>query len=81
MTFQEFSSFKKMITPTFIQIIFWVGVVVIAIVGLYFMVKASFLLGLLYFLLGPVVWRIYCEILIVIFKIHENVNALNQKKE
>ena len=81
MTFQEFSSFKKMITPTFIQVIFWVGVAAIAIIGLYMMFRANFLLGLIYFLLGPVVWRIYCEILIVIFKIHEDVNAINQKKQ
>ncbi|MEE8323180.1 MAG: DUF4282 domain-containing protein [Candidatus Bathyarchaeia archaeon] len=81
MTFNEFSSFKKMITPTFIQIIFWVGAAVIAIVGLYMMVRADFFLGLIYLVLGPVVWRIYCEILIVLFKIHENVEAINQKKQ
>jgi hypothetical protein len=69
-----------MITPMFIQIIFWIAVGVSVIAGLYQMTNRMFLPGLFMLILGPIAARIYCEILIVIFKIHENVEEINRKK-
>jgi len=36
-------------------------------------------MGLLYIIIGPIVWRIYCEILIIIFKIHESLEDIKKK--
>ena len=99
---QEFLTFRKMITPMFIQIIFWVGTVVIAISGLVSMFtggsrtttisspfggppitqttsgSGGFFVGLLIIVIGPIMWRVYCELLIVIFKIHSELVAIRE---
>lgn len=82
MNFKDFSTFKFMITPIFIQIIFWIGVAGAVISGLIMMTAggAQVLIGFVFMILGPVGWRIYCELLIVIFKIHENLDEINRKK-
>jgi hypothetical protein len=77
--FKDFSDFKFMITPVFIKIIFWIFAVLTFIGGLYYMVSVEFIQGLILLILGPIAVRIYCELLIVIFKIHEGINKLADK--
>ena len=82
---RDLLKFDRMITPTIIQIIFYIGLAV-AVVGGLAMILMGLLsdfgggsmvfMGLLYLVLGPIAARIYCEILIVIFKIHENLAAM-----
>jgi hypothetical protein len=98
----EYLSFRKMITPVFIQIIFWIGVAVIEIGCLITIIAAAaggspqtqqtpfgpvtqqptgggagaVIAGLLGMLVLPIIWRIYCELLIVIFKIHSELVAI-----
>ena len=83
----EFLSFRKMITPILIQVIFWIGVALCVIAGLIGIIggaRADFgggtqvLEGLLTLLLGPLFVRIYCELLIVIFRIHEELVAIRK---
>lgn len=72
-----FLKFEKMITPLFIQLLFWVGFVFSLIFGL-FMIGYGIIAdaggitqiasGLLLLFLGPIILRVYCEMLIVIFK-------------
>lgn len=72
-----FLKFEKMITPIFIQLIFWLGFIGSIIFGL-FMIGygiiaesggfAQVFMGIFTMFLGPIVLRVYCEILIVIFK-------------
>ena len=79
--FQKFVSFDKMLTPTIIQIIFWIGVVFFVLMGLITMFDGGFavIMGLLTILIGPLFVRIYCEMLIIFFKIHDAINSLNDK--
>jgi len=89
---KDFLKFRKMITPVIIQVLFWVGVGVSVISGLVIMASgfvnyynrgASFLGGLLVILLGPVIVRIYCELLILFFRMNETLteikNGLSKK--
>ena len=89
---EDFLKFKKMITPVIIQIVFWIGVVVSVVMGLISIVGganasrgggAMVLAGILWIFLGPIVVRIYCEILIVIFSINDTLtetkNLLKQR--
>ncbi len=81
---EDFLSFRKMITPLIIKVLFWVGVAISVIVGLVFVVSSFtargggglFLYGLLVIVLGPVVTRIYCEILILFFRMHDSLNEI-----
>src|SRR5437764_9471824 len=65
MNFSEFISFRKMITPTIIQIVFWIGVVGSVLAGLFSIVSglsafgggAAVLTGLVMIVVGPVAVR------------------------
>ena len=79
---EDFLSFKKMLTPIIIKVIFWIGVVGSVIMGLISIVGganarygggAMVLIGLMWMFLGPILTRIYCEILIVIFAINDTL--------
>ncbi len=82
---EDFLKFKKMITPAIIQILFWVGVAVSVISGLVAMGSsfgrygggaATFIMGLLILVLGPVAVRIYCELLILFFRMNETLTEI-----
>ena len=78
----DFLAFRKMITPLIIQIIFWIGVVICVLSGLVTIIAgvarsygggSQVLLGLLVLIFGPLVVRIYCELLIIAFRIHDRL--------
>ena len=88
MNIQSFLSFNKMITPTIIKIIFIVGVCFSVLTGLFQVIvglSSSFggglqvFLGLMTIIIGPFLTRIYCEILILFFKMHETLVEMNEK--
>jgi len=81
----DFIKFKKMITPVIIQMLFWIGVVASVLLGLVTMVAgvaserggvAQVISGLLMILLGPIVVRVYCEVLIVVFSINNTLTEM-----
>ncbi|MDK2980746.1 MAG: hypothetical protein PWQ55_1093 [Chloroflexota bacterium] len=81
----DFLKFRKMITPAIIQVLFWVGVAVSVIGSLATMAMSfgrygggigTFLGGLLMLVLGPVVVRIYCELLILFFRMNETLTEI-----
>ncbi len=81
---KDFLTFKTMITPMIIQILFWIGVAAVVIGGFVSMFSyGGFWKGLLMVLIGPFIVRLYTELLIVIFKINSSLNEIkdNQKKE
>jgi hypothetical protein len=88
MIMSDFWSFRKMITPVIIEILFWVGVIVCIIAGLILIVAGirtneaqPVLSGVLLFILGPLAVRIYCEILIVFFRINETLTEIKHVLE
>ena len=74
----EFLSFRKMITPMVIQILFWIGVAASVIGGIVIMSQGGVLIvaGFLYLLIGPIVVRIYCELLMIIFCMYDELKAI-----
>jgi len=80
-TTKDYLTFKKMITPTIIQILFWVLVAAVVIAGLIAMTqRGGFLSGLLMVILGPILVRVYMEIIMVMFKINEAVQTIAKKR-
>ncbi len=74
--------FDKMITPTIIKIVFFIGTALFVIVGIGIMViklPMAFLLGLLVMAGGILITRIYCEVLIVIFKILTSLQNIEEQ--
>lgn len=76
-----------MVTPLIIQVLFWIGVGLCVLVGL---VNISLgaaapygggklvLSGVLYLLLGPLFTRIYCELLIIGFRILDTLRNIER---
>ena len=82
----DFFAFRKMITPAVIQIFFWLGVIVCVIAGLGILSNSELLAAaspvpptltaVLVLVVGPLIVRIYCELLMVLFRIYESLRAI-----
>ena len=84
--FNDFLTFRKMITPTIIQIIFWIGIVLCVVGGIVYIVlgavrdtASGVLYGLVTLIIGPLVVRIYCELLILMFRMNDSLTEINNK--
>lgn len=78
-------SFDKMITPVIIKILFWVGVVVSIFTG-FILIATAFtyngsgllqvISGLFVAAIGVLMSRVYCELLIIFFKMNESLTDI-----
>jgi hypothetical protein len=84
----DFLAFRKFMTPVFIQIIFWIGVAGIVIFGFVSLIAGltspgQALGGVLGFFIGMpiglVLWRVYCEILMVFFRMLSRLESIDSK--
>lgn len=79
----DFLKFRIFITPIFVQVLFWVEIVLFLIAGIGIMIMdlAGFqvLIGLIIILLGPIFARIWCERLVVHFRTYEELSSINAK--
>ena len=75
----EYLRFQKLVTPIIIQIIFWIAVVVVIISGIVAIAQGTVAQGIGLIILGPVVARVYAELLIVIFNIEREVRKISRE--
>lgn len=83
MQFSDFLSFEKLITPSVIKIVYWLGIAVLVVFGV-----GSFFMGLFYgsfgaglmslvgSVLGLLLWRVMCELYIVIFGMFDRLGQI-----
>jgi|KBSMisStaDraftv2_1062788.scaffolds.fasta_scaffold2412536_1 hypothetical protein len=85
----DYLSFNKFVTPMLIQVIFWIGIVIIVLASLGMMFGASstpyggggmFLIGLCYLVFGTLFWRVWCEVMLVIFRILDELRLIRAGK-
>ncbi len=75
----DFLTFRLMVTPIIIQVIFWLGIIVIVISALAQFSSPYYgnpLAGLLILIIGPLLWRVLCELYILLFRIHDSLNDI-----
>src|SRR5436190_8508561 len=76
-SWNDFLTFRTMIAVPTIMVMFWVGVVWCLIAGLTIMFTGGGLrgicTGLATIVFGPFMVRLYCEFLIVVFRINETM--------
>ena len=82
---RDFLRFETMITPIVIQAVFWIAVVLLIIAGI-IQIAASeggigVATGLATIILGPLLARIYCEIIIVLFRVNDHLRAIQHNTE
>jgi len=78
---EDFISFRTMITPTIIKVLFWIGVAGSVISGLIQIASSFgrygngflFLSGLLIIIIGPILTRVYCELLMLFFRMYDTL--------
>jgi hypothetical protein len=79
---RDFLRFETMLTPMLIQLLFWVAAIGCLVAGAIAMVAAdeigARLGGLLLFLFGPIGARIYAELLIVWFRMHDHLRNIDR---
>ena len=76
--------FDSMLTPKIITVIYWLLLVAVVISGLTTMFSeygGSIFAGLGILIGGAVGARVWCELMIVMFKIHENLQKIAQSKD
>ncbi len=84
-------SFSQFLTPQVIKVLFGIGVFFAAIGSLMFLwsgLKGGFFQGLLFLILTPILFllctlgvRIWCELVIVAFRIAENTSKMVEQDE
>lgn len=92
-SFADFLAFKSMIALKIMQAVYLLVAVLITLGGIMLMLKGNdryddglipggFLSGVLVILIGNVIWRIWCELLIVFFTINRSLHQIekNTKK-
>ncbi len=86
---REYLTFKKMITPAMVQVLFWVGILFSVSYGISliqsgmgpqkFMASQKIKAGISLIILGPIIVRIWCESLIIFFRIYQTLTNMKQK--
>jgi hypothetical protein len=81
----DFLSFRRMISPIVIQVFFWLGTVACVLSGLGTMLATrsyggvsthGVVTGLAIIVLGPLMIRIWCEVVIVFFRMNETLTDI-----
>ena len=76
---KEYLFFDTMITPKIITFIYWLLLLLAVLGGLGTMFSGNFFLGLVTIVGGIIGARIWCELLIVLFKMNEALQELKSK--
>jgi len=83
---KDFFKFDKMFAPTIIKVLFWIGLVFAVLYSLTFIVTGLaagefivILVGILALVIGPLAVRLYSEMFIIMFKIHETLEDIKNK--
>jgi uncharacterized membrane protein len=76
---KEFLNYEYMITPGVLKILSYITMVVAVAVGLFTAFTVSAYEGIAIAVLGPVVVRIYAELMLVLFEIHGELKKISNK--
>ncbi|EGI73169.1 MULTISPECIES: DUF4282 domain-containing protein [Pseudoalteromonas] len=76
--------FDSMLTPKIITFVYWlilIGTLISGVTTMFAKYGGGFISGLAIIVGGAIGARIWCELLIVLFKIHENLQKIANKSE
>ena len=78
---QDLLSFKKMITPGFIHVIYWIGILAVLLNAIGGVIGGAGIVSrVVMAVAGLIIVRVGCEVLLVLFRINENLAALRNSK-
>jgi len=77
-------SFDKMITPIVVKVIYYLLLIVVIISAVISMFRggfANFIGGIIMLIIGPILVRMYCELMILFFRIYDKLKSINEALE
>lgn len=76
---QDLLGFDKMVTPIIIRILYFLGLLAVLVMTVVSLFQGNILpaIGILVF--GAIMVRVYSELLILLFRIHDNLVSINQQ--
>lgn len=81
-SWNEFFGFRYMITPILIQAIYLIGaalILIAAIAALFTSGVAGFFIGLIILVFGELAWRVYMELVILLFKMFGSLQEIERR--
>ena len=76
---KELLSFDKMVTPTIIRVVYFISLFMVLLTAVFMVARGEVLAGLLSLVIGAIFARVYCELLILLFRIYDKLCAINDK--
>jgi hypothetical protein len=76
---KDLLTFDTMFTPKIITVIYFLTIASVLIGGVAVIFNGSIIGGILTILFGAILARVYCEILIVVFKMNEALQEIRKK--
>lgn len=72
---QKYLNLNELITPTIIRLVYWIGIalIVLGALGSVFGGFGAFVFGLIGAAIGLVLWRVWCEVMLILFRIHDDL--------
>ncbi|MFH0131518.1 DUF4282 domain-containing protein [Variovorax sp. EL159] len=79
---QDLLGFDKMVTPIVIRVLYFLGLLAVLITGVGTLFSGGLrgiVAGLAILVIGAIMVRVYSELLILLFRIHDNLVSINQQ--
>jgi len=77
----DFFNFKNMISNSLVKILYFIGFISITLGGVGLISNNEAEIGLSLLIFGNLFWRLFCEGIIIIFSIHENLVSISKYVE
>lgn len=72
-------NFDKFLTPSLIKVVFWVGTLSMVIPSL-MMLPHSLLSGVIGIVAAPIIMRVCCETVLVLFRINDTLQEIKEQR-
>lgn len=76
---QDLLGFDKMVTPVIIRILYFLGLLGVLGTSIASLFQGRFLMAIGVLVFGAIMVRVYSELLILLFRIHDNLVSINQQ--
>ncbi|HLD16513.1 MAG TPA: DUF4282 domain-containing protein [Coxiellaceae bacterium] len=76
---KDFLLFRRMVAPTLVQVIFWLLMLWVLYGAILNFIHHNIGIGLQMLIGGPIVFRLGAELVLVLFRIYENLTSINEK--
>ena len=76
---QDLLGFDKMVTPIIIRILYFLGLLAVLAMTATALFQGRNLVAIGVLVFGAIIVRVYSELLILLFRIHDNLVSINQQ--